>query len=42
MGIRIEMASLDMNPGNLKPLTITVPVHVDRFAIYDYMDEEEP
>jgi prepilin-type N-terminal cleavage/methylation domain-containing protein len=41
MGIRIEMASLDLNPGNLKPLTITVPVHVDRFAIYDYMDEEE-
>lgn len=41
MGIRIEMASLDTNPGNLKPLTISVPVHVDRFPIYDYMEEEE-
>ena len=41
MGIRIEMTSLDMNSGNLKPLTITVPVQVDRFPIYDYMDEED-
>jgi prepilin-type N-terminal cleavage/methylation domain-containing protein len=41
VGIRIELASLEMNPGNLKPLTITAPVHVDRFPIYDYMDEED-
>jgi len=39
--IRIEMASLDTNPGNLKPLTVTAPVHVDRFAIHDYLEEEE-
>ena len=42
MAIRIEMASLDTNPGTLKPLTITAPVHVDRFPIYDYMEEEYP
>lgn len=41
MGIRIEMASLDTNPGSLKPLTISVPIHVDRFPIYDYLAEEE-
>jgi len=41
MAIRIEMASLDTNPGTLKPLTISAPVHVDRFPIYDYTDEAE-
>jgi len=41
LGIRIEMASLDTNPGTLKPLTVTAPVHVDRFPIYDYTDEPE-
>jgi hypothetical protein len=41
MAIRIEMASLDTNPGTLKPLTVTAPVRVDRFPIYDYMEEEE-
>jgi hypothetical protein len=38
MGIRIEMASLDTNPGTLKPVTVTAPVHVDRFPIFDYED----
>jgi len=41
MAIRIEMASLDSDPGTLKPLTVTSPVHVDRFPIYDYEDEAE-
>ncbi len=41
MAIRIEMASLDDNPGTLKPLTVTAPVHVDRFPIYDYLEEEQ-
>lgn len=41
MGIRIEMASLDTNPGDLKPLTVTAPVHADRFPIYDYLEEEQ-
>jgi len=41
LGIRIEMASLDTNPGDLKPLTVTAPVHVDRFPIYDYLEEEQ-
>ncbi len=39
-GIRIEMASLDPNPGDLKPLTVTIPVNVDRYPIYDYVDEQ--
>jgi len=38
MGIRIEMASLDTNPGTLKPVTVTAPVHVDRFPIFVYED----
>lgn len=42
IAIRIEMASLDNNPGTLKPLTVTAPVHVDRFPIYDYLEEEQP
>lgn len=41
LAIRIEMASLDNNPGTLKPLTVTAPVHVDRFPIYDYLEEEQ-
>jgi hypothetical protein len=41
LGIRIEMASLDKNPGTLKPITVTAPVHVDRFPIYDYLEEEQ-
>ncbi len=41
MAIRIEMASLDDNPGTLKPLTVTAPVHVDRFPIYDYLEEQQ-
>ena len=40
LGIRIEMSSLDNNPGDLKPLTVTAAVHVDRFPIYDYVDEQ--
>lgn len=38
LGIRIEMASLDDNPGRLRPVTITAPVHVDRYPIFDYGD----
>jgi len=39
LGIRIEMASLDRDPASLKPLTVTAPVDVDRFPIFDYADE---
>ncbi len=39
LGIRIEMASLDRDPASLKPLTVTAPVHVDRFPIFEYADE---
>ena len=38
LGIRIEMESLDDNPGRLRPVTITAPVHVDRYPIFDYGD----
>jgi prepilin-type N-terminal cleavage/methylation domain-containing protein len=41
LGIRIEMASLDKDSTSLKPLTVTAPVHVDRFPIFDYAEEEE-
>jgi len=42
LGIRIEMASLDKDPASLKPLTVTAPVHVDRYPIFDYGEEENP
>jgi prepilin-type N-terminal cleavage/methylation domain-containing protein len=41
LGIRIEMASLDKDPTSLKPLTVTAPIHVDRYPIFDYADELE-
>jgi hypothetical protein len=41
LGIRIEMASLDTDAANLKPLTVTEQVHVDRYPIFDYADEQE-
>jgi len=41
MGIRVEMASLDNNPGSLKPITVTAPVRVDRYPIYGYEDTIE-
>jgi hypothetical protein len=41
LGIRIEMASLDKDPASLKPLTVTAPVHVDRYPIFDYDEEEQ-
>jgi hypothetical protein len=39
MGIRIEMASLDTDPGSLKPVTVTSAVRVDRYPIFDYADD---
>ena len=38
-GIRIEMASLETDPGSLKPVTVTAGVHVDRYPIFDYADD---
>lgn len=40
-GIRIEMASLDHDSASLKPLTVTAPIHVDRFPVWDYESEED-
>jgi prepilin-type N-terminal cleavage/methylation domain-containing protein len=39
MGIRIEMASLQTDPGSLKPVTVTAAVRVDRYPIFDYADD---
>jgi len=39
-GIRIEMASLDTDLVSLKPVTVTVPVHVNRDPSLEYADEE--
>lgn len=38
LGIRVEMAPLDPNAGHLQPLTLTMPVRVNRdpMARYDY------
>lgn len=39
LGIRIEMASMQADPGSLKPVTVTAAVHVDRYPIFDYADD---
>jgi hypothetical protein len=39
-GIRIEMASLDTDLVSLKPVTVTVPVRVNRDPSLEYADEE--
>lgn len=39
-GIRIEMASLDTDLVSLKPVTITVPVRVNRDPDFEYADNE--
>jgi prepilin-type N-terminal cleavage/methylation domain-containing protein len=38
LGIRIDMASVKTDAGSLKPVTITAPVRVDRYPIFDYGD----
>ena len=38
LGIRIEMAPIEADAGRLKPVTVTAPVHVDRYPIFDYVD----
>jgi len=35
--IRIEMAPLNPNPGALQPVTLTIPVHVTRLPLEDYV-----
>ena len=39
-GIRIEMASLDTDLANLKPVMVTAAVHVTRDPALEYADEE--
>jgi len=39
-GIRIEMASLDTDLASLKPVTVTVPVRVNRDPNLQYADEQ--
>ena len=39
-GIRIEMASLDTDLVSLKPVTVTVPVRVNRDPDLEYADDE--
>jgi hypothetical protein len=39
LGIRMEMASLDTDPGSLKPVTVTSPVYVNREPNTVYEDE---
>jgi prepilin-type N-terminal cleavage/methylation domain-containing protein len=39
-GIRIEMASLDTDLVSLKPVTVTVPVRVNRDPSLEYADEQ--
>jgi prepilin-type N-terminal cleavage/methylation domain-containing protein len=39
-GIRIEMASLDTDLASLKPVTVTVPVRVNRDPNLEYADDE--
>ena len=36
--VRIEMAPTKENPAGIQPLTVTAPVRVDRFPIFDYVD----
>lgn len=38
LGIRIELASLDNEPGRLRPVTITAPLRVDCYPIFNYWD----
>ena len=38
LGIRIEMAALEDEPGSLRPVTITAPLRVDRYPIFNYWD----
>jgi prepilin-type N-terminal cleavage/methylation domain-containing protein len=38
LGIRIDMASLDPDPSRLHPVTVTVPIHVDRDPLINYGD----
>jgi len=40
LGIRIEMAPLDTDLVSLKPVTVTVPVRVNRDPELEYADEE--
>jgi len=35
--IRVEMAPLNPNPGALEPVTLTLPVHVTRLPLEDYV-----
>ncbi len=41
MGIRIEMAALDADTANLKPVTITAPVRINRDPTKEYADLQE-
>ncbi|MFN0166076.1 MAG: type II secretion system protein J [Bryobacteraceae bacterium] len=36
--IRIEMAPIEANLAKVSPLTVTAPMRVDRFPIFDYVD----
>jgi hypothetical protein len=36
--IRIEMAPSKENLAGIQPLTVTAPLRVDRFPIFDYVD----
>lgn len=36
--IRIEMAPLELDPGNVQVMTVTAPVHVNRLAMTKYTD----
>jgi prepilin-type N-terminal cleavage/methylation domain-containing protein len=38
IAIRVEMASLEADPSRLHPVTITVPLHVDRDPVFKYED----
>jgi general secretion pathway protein J len=39
-GVRIEMASIDTDVANLKPVTVTAAIHVNRDPSLDYTDDE--
>lgn len=39
-GVRVEMASLDTDVANLKPVTVTAAVHVNRDPSLEYADDQ--
>jgi general secretion pathway protein J len=36
--VRVELAPIEENNARLRPMTVSAPIHVDRYPIFDYVD----